>query len=196
MLQRSFLRVCQAQKYDPWAVLGVPKGAPKNVLRDRYHALMQQYHPYFVKEGKGDLKKVKDIDDAYVWVTKAPSMDKRYKNLIADSSRLYYLFLPKWMAKNLEEMPRYYSWFRWKYPIGIFYAMVFGLLYFFGRLWPSHSHFVKAIVVVFAMDCLLHTSLAPIMFVALFFRLIGEQKHHSLAWLQSPKGFFRRELNY
>ena len=197
MLRSSHIFFCkQTPKYNPWSVLGVTKGSPKNVLRERYHSLMQQHHPYFVKEGKGDLKKVREIDEAYLWVTKSPTMDKRYKNLITDTGKLYYLLLPKWMAKNLDEMPRYWNWIRWKISNAGFYVFILCLLYVLGRLYPTHHHFVKAIFVTFLADCIFHTAVAPMLLIAMFFRILGEQRHYSLSWLQSPKGFWRRDLDY
>ncbi|KNH08353.1 chaperone protein DNAj [Perkinsela sp. CCAP 1560/4] len=197
MIRNSFSLFCESTvKYDPWRVLGVQKGVPLNVLREKYHSLAQTYHPNFVKEGKGDMAKMKEIDDAYLWVTKAPTVDKRYRNLVGDSSKFYYSLLPKWMAKNLDEMPRYWTWLRWKMPAAAFFAGIMTVFYIMGRLWPTHRWLVYTVALAFTIDCLLHVSLTPIIILAIFFRLMGEQEHYSLAWLQSPKNFWRRGLDY
>eukprot|EP00760_Papus_ankaliazontas_P003021 PhM_4_TR1137/c0_g1_i1/m.49301 len=197
MLRSRILRCATSSgKYNPWDVLGVRAGAPAHELRDKYHLLMQAHHPEMASDGVGNIQKMDEIDKAYIMITKAPTLDKRYKNLLTDTQHMYYKVLPEWMARNVDEMPRYWSWVRWRVDFA-YLVLGAGLLCFIlGRLVPTYPRWVSSCAAAFVIDCLLHTQLLPILLVALFFRVFGDRQAYSMAWLMSPKGFLRRELEY
>ena len=90
------------RKYDPWGVLGLKPGASPNDIRLRYHDLLREVHPDYVKEGNGDINRLNDVNKAYEIITKSPSIDKRYRHMVSDTQHLYYKFLPEWMARNID----------------------------------------------------------------------------------------------
>ena len=186
------------QAYDPWAVLGLKPGASPHDLRVRYHELLELYHPDYVKAGaEPDVQKWADVDRAYQLTTKAPTLDRRYRNLISDTQAVYYRFLPEWMAKNLDEMPRWWSWIRWRVPKATFVMLVLFALYFTGRIWANHPRMGKLLLMALVSDVLFHTSIFPIMFTVLCATLLfAGNDTMDMAWLTSPKEFLRRPLQY
>lgn len=187
----------QQATYDPWAILGLKPGASNHDLRVRYHELLEQYHPEYVKDGGGgDVQKWAEVDRAYQLVTKAPAHDKRYRNLMTDAQHFYYRYLPMWMARNIDEMPRWWSWMRWKLPTFWFVASCFGVMYIMGKVYAYYPNVGVAGTVCFITDILFHTSTFPVMVAVMFVMLLFSSGNVDMAWLTSPKGFLRRPLQY
>lgn len=183
-------------KYDAWSVLGLRPGTAPHELRDRYHVLMQQYHPEMASDGTGDMDRMEEIDKAYCLIAQAPTNDARYRNLVTDTQFMYYKFLPRWMSKNIDDMPRYWSWARWRFDFSYFLAGCGLLSLILGKVSLSHPRWVTGAAVAFCIDVVLHTAFFPMVMVGLFFRILGERQPYSLAWFQSPKMFLRRSLEY
>eukprot|EP00759_Apiculatamorpha_spiralis_P049809 PhF_6_TR44476/c0_g1_i1/m.68477 len=183
-------------KYDPYFVLGIRSGAPAHELRDRYHTLMQQYHPEMASDGIGDIEKMQEIDKAYILVTQAPTQDKRYRNLISDTQRMYYNVLPEWIAKNLDDMPRYWAWARWRLNFTYFALACSLVCLVMGKMYKSHPNWIHTAVFCFIVDCMFHTMFFPMIMFGIFFRAFGDTQQYSMAWLNSPKNFLRRQLDY
>jgi hypothetical protein len=183
--------------YDPWVVLGLKPGATPHDLRVRYHELMEQYHPDYVKDGgKGDIQKFAEVDRAYQLIIKSPTLDKRYKNLVSDTQYFYYRFLPQWMAKNVDEAPRWWSWLRWRVPsVYVVFMCVVGA-YAIARVSAKYPMIGMVMGVSLVMDWLLHTMMAPIAFMCLLLKAFVSGQTYNLSWFHSPKGFLRRWLDY
>jgi len=182
--------------YDPWAVLGLKPGATPHDLRVRYHELLDKYHPDYAKEGTGDIAKFAEVDRAYQLIVKSPTLDKRYKGLVSDSQYFYYKFLPQWMAKNVDEAPRWWSWMRWRVPST--YMIFLGILGFYaiGRVTAKYPLIGTVMCVSLVLDWLLHTMIAPVAFMMLLLKAFISGQTYDLAWFHSPKGFLRRWLDY
>ncbi len=181
--------------YDPWQVLGLKPGASQHDIRVRYHDLTKQYHPEYNADG-GDLTKFNEVDKAYQLITRSPTLDKRYRNLVSDTQYVYYKYLPQWISKNLDEMPRYWSWARWRLPPRSFWGFLAVFCFCLGRFAPYYPKLTLLVLVAFAFDCVLHTMSAPIVFVLLFYKAIVANPGYTLAWFHSPKGMLRRALDY
>eukprot|EP00331_Platyophrya_macrostoma_P017705 CAMPEP_0176467046 /NCGR_PEP_ID=MMETSP0127-20121128/38241_1 /TAXON_ID=938130 /ORGANISM="Platyophrya macrostoma, Strain WH" /LENGTH=180 /DNA_ID=CAMNT_0017860303 /DNA_START=16 /DNA_END=555 /DNA_ORIENTATION=+ len=95
--------------YNPWEVLGLKPGATAHDIRLRYHELLKTCHPDIDPKG-GNIGVLNQINKAYELISQSPTLDKRYRGLVTDTQYFYYKFLPEWMAKNVDEMPRYWSW--------------------------------------------------------------------------------------
>lgn len=182
--------------YDPWAILSLKPGASTNEVRMRYHDLVKECHPEYATNGTGDLHRFNEIDKAYQLITRAPALDKRYRNLITESQYVYYKLLPQWMAKNVDEMPRYWSWLRWKFSSRQFFAGVALFCFLTARFGSEHPKMTTLVFVTFLVDCLIHTMAAPVVFILLFYKAIVANPSYDLAWFHSPKGMLRRSLGY
>jgi hypothetical protein len=183
-------------KYDPWAILGLKPGCSAHDVRLRYHELLKQYHPDHVESGNGDVLKVNEIDRAFQLITKAPNVDKRYRNLVSDTQHFYYNFLPEWMSKNVDEMPRWWTWLRWKLPAWYFVFSAGLLMFCIGRVAPTYPFFTLIVFICFGTDILLHTMMTPPALLLLLMKTALNQGSYDLAWFHSPKQFLRRELSY
>lgn len=183
--------------YNPWEVLGLKPGASPHDIRLRYHELLQECHPEYVKNGtQPNVIRLNQVNKAYEIVTKSPTLDKRYRNLVSDTQRLYYRILPEWIAKNIDEQPRYLSWIRWRVPslLQIFF-LLFGM-YAMGRF---YVHFPVLTVVFFlcvSMDFLLHTMSAPFALSMLFLSTVVSNQTYTMSWLVSPRSMLQGELGY
>jgi hypothetical protein len=187
----------QQATYDPWAILGLKPGASNHDLRVRYHELLERYHPEYVRDGSGgDVQKWAEVDRAYQLVTKAPSHDKRYRNLLTNSQHFYYRFLPMWMARNIDEMPRWWSWMRFKLPSFWFFTACLGAIYVVGKVYAYHPGLGTASMLCFVMDVLIHTTAFPVSIGIILATLLFSGGNKDLAWITSPKGLLRRFLTY
>lgn len=187
----------QQASYDPWSILGLKPGASGHDLRVRYHELLEQFHPDYVKDGgSGDVQKWAEVDRAYQLVTKAPSHDKRFRNLISDSQLFYYKYLPLWMSRNIDEMPRWWSWARWKLPTFWFVLASLGIIYMIGKIYAYYPRMGIAAMTSFMCDILFHTGSFPLMCGVMMTTLLFSGGNPDMAWLTSPKGFLRRPLQY
>lgn len=183
--------------YDPWAVLGLTPGASAHAIRLKYHELLTECHPEYVKRGaEPDIVRLNQINKAYEIITRSPTLDKRYRNLVSDAQRIYYRFLPEWMAKNVDEAPRYISWVRWRVPTALqLFMLAFGC-YALGRFYVAFPAPTTVLLTCIAMDYLLHTMSAPFAFSILFLHAMFSGKTYSMSWLLSPRGFLQDGLSY
>ncbi|KAG5508177.1 hypothetical protein JKF63_05432 [Porcisia hertigi] len=182
--------------YNPWEVLGLKPGASAQTIRLRYHELMKQVHPDMAADGTGDIPRLNQINKAYELITKSPTLDRRYRNLVSDTQYFYYKFLPEWMARNVDEMPRYWSWAKWRIPSGFHIVLLLCGFYALGRFYAAFPLLTTIFFLTVALDVLLHTMLAPAALCMLFLYSIMAYRSYDMAWLTSPKGFLRRELGY
>nr|CCM14289.1 hypothetical protein, conserved [Leishmania guyanensis] len=182
--------------YNPWEVLGLKPGASTQTIRLRYHELMKQVHPDMAVDGAGDIPRLNQINKAYELITKSPTLDRRYRNLVSDTQYFYYKFLPEWMARNVDEMPRYWSWVKWRTPSGFHIFLLLCGFYVLGRFYAAFPLLTSVFFISVALDVLLHTMLAPAALCMLFLYSIMAYRSYDMAWLTSPKGFLRRELGY
>jgi hypothetical protein len=185
-----------ATGYNPWEVLGLKPGVTPHDIRLRYHDLLKSCHPDMAPEGQSDLGKLNQINKAYEIITKSPTLDKRYRNLVTDTQYFYYKFLPEWMAKNVDEMPRYWSWMKWRSPGPVVIVIWLTGAYTVGRMYSSYPFFTTVAVISIGVDIMLHTMIAPATFSMLFMNALLTSTTYDMAWLTSPKGFLRRELGY
>ncbi|KAF8290121.1 putative chaperone protein DnaJ [Trypanosoma cruzi] len=182
--------------YNPWEVLGVKPGVPSQTLRLRYHELMREVHPELDPKGVGNIPRLNQINKAYEIITKSPTLDRRYRNLVSDTQYFYYKFLPEWMARNVDEMPRYWSWVKWRTP-GAFQVFLWCCgCYMIGRFYAAFPLLTTVFLMSVAFDILFHTMTAPATCSMLFLYAIMTSQSHDMAWLTSPKSFLRRELGY
>lgn len=193
----------EALGYDPYAVLGLKKGASPHSVRLRYHELMKQVHPDMVEAAddesgaaKGDIPRLNQINKAYELIMKSPTLDKRYRNLVSDTQHFYYRFLPEWMARNVDEMPRYWSWVKWRTPSAFHVFLLLFACYALGRFAAAFPVLTTVFCISVGLDILLHTMLAPAALSMLFLYSIMAYRSYDMAWLTSPRGFLRRELGY
>ena len=185
--------------YDPWGVMGLKEGASHHDVRMRYNELIKEYHPDYVPKGKlGDVEKLREVEQAYTYIIASPSIDKRYRNLVSGGQRKYYSFLPGWMARNVDEMPRYYSWVKHKVAqsshLIFFVVLAAGVTIKLCRLNPE---FFFIIAVAFIVDTLFHTMLVLWTLFLLFNKSVftnNSIEHYNTAWLQSPKKMLGRGL--
>lgn len=182
--------------YNPWEVLGLKAGASTQTIRLRYHELMKEVHPDMAADGVGDIPRLNQINKAYELITKSPTLDRRYRNLVSDTQYFYYRFLPEWMARNVDEMPRYWSWMKWRTPSGFHIFLMCVGFYALGRFYAAFPLLTSVFLVSVGIDVLLHTMLAPAALCMLFLYSIMAYRSYDMAWLTSPKGFLRRELGY
>lgn len=182
--------------YNPWEVLGLKPGASTQTIRLRYHELMKEVHPDMATDGVGDIPRLNQINKAYELITKSPTLDRRYRNLVSDTQFFYYKFLPEWMARNVDEMPRYWSWVKWRTPGGFHVFLLLVSFYVLGRFYAAFPMLTSVFLVTVVLDILLHTMLAPASLCMLFLYSIMAYRSYDMAWLTSPKGFLRRELGY
>jgi hypothetical protein len=182
--------------YNPWEVLGLKPGASTQTIRLRYHELMKEVHPDMATDGVGDIPRLNQINKAYELITKSPTLDRRYRNLVSDTQYFYYNFLPEWMARNVDEMPRYWSWVKWRTPGGFHIFLLLVGFYVLGRFYAAFPMLTTVFLVTVLLDVLLHTMLAPASLCMLFLYSIMAYRSYDMAWLTSPKGFLRRELGY
>ncbi|KEG08343.1 putative chaperone protein DNAj [Trypanosoma grayi] len=186
----------EAIGYNPWEVLGVKPGASNQTVRLRYHELMRQVHPDLEPNGVGDIPRLNQINKAYEIITKSPTLDRRYRNLVSDTQYFYYKVLPEWMARNVDEMPRYWSWVKWRTP-GAFQVFLWCCgFYMVGRFYAAFPLLTTVFVVSVLFDILFHTMTAPATCSMLFLYSIMSSQSYDMAWLTSPKSFLRRELGY
>lgn len=183
--------------YNPWEVLGLKPGASMHDVRQRYHDLLKECHPNLVEAGvEPNLPRVNAINKAYETITKAPTLDKRYRGLVTDTQFFYYKYLPEWMARNVDEMPRYYSWLRWRAGDFTFIYLVLASCFFVGRYYKDYPRQVTMIFFAFFADILFHTFLLPAAMMWLAFETIYSGPERTMAWLTSPRSFLQRELAY
>ncbi|KPA76135.1 putative mitochondrial chaperone protein DNAj [Leptomonas pyrrhocoris] len=182
--------------YNPWEVLGLKPGASTQTIRVRYHELMKEVHPDMATDGVGDIPRLNQINKAYELITKSPTLDRRYRNLVSDTQYFYYKFLPEWMARNVDEMPRYWSWVKWRTPGGFHVFLLLVAFYVLGRFYAAFPMLTTVFLLTVVLDILLHTMLAPASLCMLFLYSILAYRSYDMAWLTSPKGFLRRELGY
>ena len=177
--------------------MGLKEGASAHDIRMRYHELLKQYHPDYVPQGEsGDMEMLHKIEQAYQLITKAPTVDKRYRNLISDSQHIYYRFLPQFMARNIDEMPRYWTWMRWKLSAVWFWPFLAFVLYIIGMIASRFPYFAFCICLTFLIDCLLHLPLTPIVGGCMALKALFSGDTYDLAWFHSPKGFLTRGLTW
>ncbi|ORC87804.1 putative chaperone protein DNAj [Trypanosoma theileri] len=186
----------EAVGYNPWEVLGVKPGASTQTIRLRYHELMREVHPDLEPSGTGDIPRLNQINKAYEIITKSPTLDKRYRNLVTDTQYFYYKFLPEWMARNVDEMPRYWSWVKWRTPGAFHIFLCCCVCYMVGRFYAAFPLLTTAFVLSVVFDILFHTMTAPATCSMLFLYSIMSAQSYDMAWLTSPKTFLRRELGY
>lgn len=185
-----------AAGYNPWEVLGVKPGASNQTIRLRYHELMRQVHPDLDPNGVGDIPRLNQINKAYEIITQSPTLDRRYRNLVSDTQYFYYRFLPEWMARNVDEMPRYWSWVKWRTP-GAFQVFLWCCgCYMIGRFYVAFPMLTSVFLASLVVDILFHTMTAPATCSMLFLYAIMSAQSFDMAWLTSPKTFLRRELGY
>jgi len=181
--------------YNPWEVLGLKPGATAHDIRLRYHELLKTCHPDIDPKG-GNIGVLNQINKAYELISQSPTLDKRYRGLVTDTQYFYYKFLPEWMAKNVDEMPRYWSWVKWRTPsVFVVFLWLFGA-WIVGRFYAAFPFFTSVACVSILVDVLLHTMIAPAVFSMLFMNAIMTSQSYSLSWLTSPKSFLSRELGY
>ena len=187
-----------SQHYDPWAVLGLKPGASTNDIRLRYHELMREFHPSLAKTANGgDPIRLAQINKAYDLITKSPTLDRRFRNLVSESQYHYYKVLPDWMARNVDEMPRYWSWFKWRLKGSAQTAMILGTLCFFiGTCFKNWPVLTTVLFVSFGLDILLHTTAAPGVLGMLFIKMCATTRAHDLSWVMSMKATLQRDLTY
>lgn len=186
----------EAQRgYNPWDVLGLKPGVTAHDVRLRYHELLKTCHPDLDASG-GDIGKLNQINKAYEIITKSPTLDKRYRNLVSDTQYVYYKFLPEWMAKNVDEMPRYWSWVKWRTPTAFLVVLWCCGFFILGRFYVAFPFFTTVFAASIVIDILLHTMIAPATFSMLFLNAMLTSQSYDMAWLTSPKGFLTRELGY
>lgn len=184
------------EPYDPWKVLGLAPGVSAQVIRSRYHELMRSVHPHLCEDKVGDVDKMNAINKAYELITSSPTLDKRYRNLVSDTQYVYYRFLPDWVARNVDEMPRYWSWLRWRVPGGFQVFLLLCACYALGRFYAAMPMLTTVFLISVCVDILLHTMTAPATLSMLFLYSVLCYRSYDMAWLTSPKTFLRRELGY
>jgi hypothetical protein len=182
--------------YDPWQVLGLQRGASAHDIRVRYHDLMKQYHPHFADPESADVDKWTEVDRAHGLITQAPKVDTRFSNHMTDGQRAYYAFLPEWMARNVDDKPRYWSWFRHRVPPLPFWCMVGFGFFIAGRLASMYPAAVPLFGITAFLDLLFGTTTMPIMVLYIMAKAFAADRTYTLAWLMSPKGFMQRDLYY
>lgn len=185
-----------ATGYNPWEVLGLKPGVTSHDIRLRYHDLLKTCHPDMAPTGEGDIGKLNQINKAYEIITKSPTLDKRYRNLVSDTQYFYYKILPEWMAKNVDEMPRYWSWVKWRTPGPFIVFLWLCAAYVIGRFYAAFPFFTTMALSAIVIDILFHSMIAPPIFSMLFMNAMLTSQNYDMAWLTSPKGFLRRELGY
>ncbi|AAZ12727.1 chaperone protein DNAj, putative [Trypanosoma equiperdum] len=186
----------EAEGYDPWRVLGLKPGASTHMVRLRYHELMREVHPDLEPNRVGDISRLNQINKAYEIITKSPTIDRRYRNLVSDTQYFYYKFLPEWMARNVDEMPRYWSWVRWRTPGAFQVFLLCCGCYMVGRFYAAFPVLTTAFLLSLSFDILFHTMTAPATCSMLFLYAIMSSQSYDMAWLTSPKSFLKRELSY
>lgn len=184
-------------KYDPWLVLGLKAGAPAYEIRLRYHELMQQCHPSFALPEKVDLEKWAEIDKAYNLVVATPTMDHQYRNLVTPRQQLYYRILPEWMARNVDDSPRWYGWMKLRMDRLFFVVVAAALSYAVGRSIVVQPAVLAVLIFAILSDWLLGTAATPFVLCYAFFRVFTfNNQSNDLSWLQSPKQFLQRGYEY
>jgi hypothetical protein len=184
-------------QYDPWKVLGLKEGASAHDIRLRYHELLKEHHPDYVEAGKTpDMDKLHEIEQAYQHITKAPTIDRRYRNLVSNSQYVYYKFLPQWMARNVDEMPRYWSWLKWRIGGVAWWFTMMGMAYVMGYIATKYPKYVFAASTAFLFDCLFHTNACPPICIMVGVMAIFSGDTYDMAWFSSPKGFLTKPLTY
>ncbi|KAG8346962.1 DnaJ domain [Trypanosoma vivax] len=192
----SLSSATSAEGYNPWLVLGLKPGVSTQTLRMRYHELMKEVHPDLEPNGVGDIPRMNQINKAYEIITKSPTLDHRYRNLISDTQYFYYRFLPEWMARNVDEMPRYWSWIRWRLPSGFQLLILCCSCYMVGRFYRAFPILTSVFLLSVSIDVLFHTMIAPATCSMLFLYSILSSQSYNMAWLTSPRSFLSRELGY
>ena len=183
--------------YNPWEVLGLKPGASAHDIRLRYHELLQECHPEYVKGGKeADIIKLNQINKAYEIITKSPTLDKRYRNLVSDTQRMYYKLLPEWIAKNVDEQPRYISWIRWRVPSPLQIVFLMIGLYATGRFYKEFPVFTIVFFSCVTFDYLFHTMSAPFALSMLFLSAVVSNQTYTMSWLVSPRSMLQGGLGY
>jgi hypothetical protein len=182
-------------KYDPWAVLGLKPGASAHDIRLRYNDLSKEFHPTIAPAGTANIDKWTEIDRAYQLVTNAPTLDSRFRSLISETQHWYYRFLPEWMARNVDDTPRWFAWLRWRLPPRIFVVYMLVASYVAGRLISIYPLAGPALVCAIMWDFLFHSSVAPFLLLFFIFR-VWSTSGTDISWLMSPKSFLQRELTY
>nr|CCC91728.1 putative chaperone protein DNAj [Trypanosoma congolense IL3000] len=185
-----------AEGYDPWRVLGLKPGVSAQAVRLRYHELMREVHPDLEPNRVGDISRLNQINKAYEIITKSPTLDRRYRNLVSDTQYFYYKVLPEWMARNIDEMPRYWSWVRWRTPGPFQVFLLCCGCYMVGRFYAAFPVLTTAFLVSFMFDVVFHTMTAPATCSMLFLYAVMSSQSYDMAWLTSPKSFLSRELGY
>lgn len=181
--------------YNPWEVLGLKPGATQHDIRMRYHEMIKTCHPDLDPNG-GNIGMLNQINKAYELISKSPTLDKRYRGLVSDTQYFYYKFLPEWMAKNVDEMPRYWSWVKWRTPSVFVIFLWLAGAWVVGRFYAAFPFFTSCAMVSIVIDVLFHTMIAPAVFSMLFMNAVMTSQSYSLSWLTSPKSFLKRELGY
>jgi len=181
--------------YDPWAVLGLQKGASAHDIRVRYHDLMKQLHPSFADPETADLDKWNEIDRAHAFITQAPKVDSRYNLHIDENQRFYYAFLPEWMARNVDDRPRYMSWIRHRFG-KIVWPLMMAAVTAMAGLTAQYPLAGPMLAIALLLDLLFATSVLPFIAVGLFLRSCMSHGRQNMAWLLSPKGFMQRGHEY
>lgn len=187
--------------YNPWEVMGLKEGASHHDVRMQYQELLNQYHPDYVPKGTlGDVDKLREVEEAYNYIITSPTIDKKYRNLVSKEQAVYYKVLPAWMARNLDEMPRYYSWLRYKcaneWHIMFMTVVVFLCLVRFAKSQPEFFFYITA---AFIIDSLFHTMILTYVVLLLVIKAVGTGNtidDYNSSWLQSPKGFLTRGISY
>ena len=183
--------------YNPWEVLGLQPHCSAHAVRLRYHELLQECHPDYCKAGgEGDITRLNEVNKAYEIITKSPTLDRRYRNLVNDKQRLYYKFLPEWMAKNVDDMPRYVSYARWKYAPSAQMVILASACFMLGKLYMTFPFFTLLFFAAVMVDVLFHTMFAPSAGAILAIMAVINRQSYSMSWLQSPKNFLQRNLGY
>ncbi len=183
--------------YDPWKVLGLNPGAPAYEIRLRYHDLMKECHPSLAPEAKVDLNRVAEVDRAFALVMAMPTLDTQFVNVVSKKQRVYYQYLPEWMARNVDDTPRWYGWLRYRVPSGVLIFLVCALSYMVGRIVTLYPVVGPVFVVALLSDYLLATSAVPAVTVIMLFKMmIAASSVRDMAWLFSPKGFLQGRLEY
>jgi hypothetical protein len=181
--------------YDPWAILGLQKGASAHDIRVRYHDLMKKYHPTFAEDGEADIDKWTEVDRAHNLITQAPTVDSRFNLHMDGNQQAYYSVLPEWMARNVDDKPRYWSWFRHRLPPLPFWITVGFLSFIVGRLALAYPMAVPLFGLCVVLDVLFATQLMPFMFLYIVIKAYMSELV-DVSWLMSPKGFMQRGLLY
>lgn len=185
-------------EYDPWAVLGVKKGASLHDIRLQYHNLSQLYHPDMAKDpATADIIKWNEVDRAYQIITKSSTLDKRFRKHVSGVQLTYYKYLPEWMSRNVDEMPRWWTWMKWRTDGGwALWGVCSFCLYVWGcfAIWYPYVAFIVSLAIV--TDVLFHTTLAPIAFTITILKWLMMRNAEDMSFMTSPKGFLRRSLTY